>query len=50
MIWNILYFIGLLVLLCGIFLTLSKKLRDKSVDLKSKVLQQINQIRQDMES
>ena len=50
MIWDILYFIGLLALLCGVFLMLSKKLRDKSVDLKSKVLQQINQIRQDMES
>ena len=50
MIWDILYLIGLLALLCGVFLMLSKKLRDKSVDLKSKVLQQISQIRQDMES
>ena len=49
MIWNILYFVGLLALLCGVFLMLSKKLRDKSMDLKSKVLQQISQIRQDME-
>lgn len=50
MVWNILYFIGLLALLCGVFLMLSKKLRDKSGNLKIKVLQQINQIRQDMES
>ena len=49
MVWNILYFIGLLALLCGAFLILSKKLRDKSGNLKTKVLQQISQIRQDME-